>query len=716
MTKTKLALFFIAALQSTSPAFAEESQFYVFPIKLIEGLTGANDSSVARPLVDRKATEFLTESANLQIVKTFNDQVIAAFPGSVVNARQVRNSLKGPVRLEDDDSKNCDVGTYVPIDRSYAAVLGVTRASIYTVNKGAFVEVFIPVGLNVQIVKPDKAKIIYAIGNTKYSVLKFGKSELDTDAYKNKITAAMVESINSQIVELINDVKTNFSPKSTPVKVVGKDGPFIVVDKGYETGFKNNDEPEAESNGKKSVFNVINADDGYTVLSLIQGDVQAGQTLSFTFAAKADDSRKPRVMPVKSETQTLKSDGVIDVLTKNIGFKAPFQIVAIDANFKQTMAAIRGKANCVDSLGDSTTQVQGERKDVPPFLLTVETGETAHFTQAGKGGVFAKETFGTVAQAKITDLKGVVYGSGIGYDKRILDKVATEGGGSSGLNSDNSTEVSYQNSAAALTDNLLKNIKFEPKEFKIKAVDASKGILTVDKIPVESGAGIPGVQIIRKLSVKVGAKDTFVRLPIKTGVIEQSDKDTKVTYESQDGGGPSYYKPKAGDSLITYALPKGGAKLINLCDQEYIGKNNTVPSSFAKPIITNILFNSPKYQVVDMNESLIKNVKRSFQEGNFGDLELKRPPNKSCLQEGYLIREESFECTGDSCKAAVSNAAIVKYLEEGAPVAGKKDFVVARKSQLQGFDGAQKEGMYSVNAFDQFLSVVPDLTNAVNAK
>jgi hypothetical protein len=407
---------------------------------------------------------------------------------------------------------------------------------------------------------------------------------------------------------------------------------------------------------------------------------------------------------------------VIDVITKNIGFKAPFQIVAIDANFKQTMAAIRGKANCVDNLGDATTQTQGERKDMPPFLLTVETGETAHFIQTGKGGIHSKETFGSVAQAKITDLKGVVYISGIGYDKFALEKTVIEKSASSGLSSDNSTEVSYQNSAVALTDNLLKNVKFEPKEFKIKNVDTAKAILTLDKIPMESGMGIPGVQIIRKLSVKVGAKDVFVRLPIKTGAIEQTEKETKVPYENQDGGGPAYYKPKVGDSLITYALPKGGAKLVDLCDQEYIGKNNTVTSSFAKPIITNILFNSPKYQVVDMNESLIKNVKRSFQEGNFGDVELKRVPNKSCLQEGYLIREDAIDCAGESCKATTSNATIVKYLEDGAPVAGKKDFVVSRKSQLQGFDGAQKEGMYSVNAFDQFLLVVPDLTNAINAK
>ena len=708
MNRTKLAVLLLTCMQFVPAAHAEESQFYVYPIKLIEGLVGEKDSGVTRPLIDRNATQFLTESANQQILKTFNEQVIAAFPGSVVNARQVRNSLKGPVHLEDDDSKNCDAGTYVPIDKSYAAVMGVTRASIYTVDKGRFIEVLIPVGLNVQIVKPDKAKIIYSIGNTKYSILQFSKSEIGTDDYKSKISAKMVENINSQVAELINDVKLNFSPKSTPVKVVGKDGPFIVVDKGYEVGFKNGDMPQAGSN----VFNVINADDGYSVLELIQGNIQTGQVLSFDFAVKADDSRKPRVMPVKSETQTQKSDGAIDVLTKNIGFKSPFQIVAVDANFKQTMAAIRGKTNCVDKLGgDETSQTQGDRKDIPPFLLTVETGETAHFVQTGKGGVYSKETFGTVAQAKITDLKGVVYSAGIGYDKYVLDKT-----GGAGLSSENSTEVSYQNSTQAMTENLLRNVKFEPKEFKIKSVDSSKGILIVEKIPAESGIEIPGVKIIRKLSVKVGAKDVFVRLPIKAGAIEQTDKETKVPYQSQDGGGPEYYKPKPGDSLITYALPKGGAKLIDLCDQEYIGKNSTITSSFAKPIISNILYNSPKYQVVDMNDALVKNIKRSFFEGYFGEVDIQRAPNKSCLQTGYLVREEAIDCAGESCKAATVNAVIVKTLEDGVPVAGKKDFVVAKKSQLQGFESTQKEGWYSVNAFDQFLLAVPELTSAINGK
>jgi hypothetical protein len=70
----------------------------------------------------------------------------------------------------------------------------------------------VPVTLNLQIVKPDKAKIIYATSNTMYSRFEFAKSEIDTPKYYSTISAEMVKNIKTQIDELVGAVKVSFVP------------------------------------------------------------------------------------------------------------------------------------------------------------------------------------------------------------------------------------------------------------------------------------------------------------------------------------------------------------------------------------------------------------------------------------------------------------------------------------------------------------------------
>ncbi|MDP1958206.1 hypothetical protein [Hydrogenophaga sp.] len=79
----------------------------------------------------------------------------------------------------------------------------------------------------------------------------------------------------------------------------------------------------------------------------------------------------------------------------------------------------------------------------------------------------------------------------------------------------------------------------------------------------------------------------------------------------------------------------------------------------------------------------------------------------------YLIREEANECNGSVCKASTTNALVIKDVEAGV---SKKDTVLARKSQLEGFDASQKENYYSVNAFDEYMKIIPDLTKQLNGK
>ena len=468
----KLALF-VSLVFSAAHSYAAENQFFVFPIKEIEGL-GVTTSAAIRPLVDKNAIEFVTgnqSDAQKEILSHFSAQLSQAYAGSVVHVKQVRDSFKGPVAYDDNDNLNCGDSSTVPLEQTYAAVIGISRASFYKVERGLNTEILVPITLNLQIIKVDKAKILFSSSNTTYSQFLVSTSQIGTSEYTKLIKEAVTKNMKDQVTSLVQEAKANFSPKVTPVKIVGKEGYFYVADKGFEVGFNEGDSPEAkDANGKIVWFKVLTAGNGYSVLERLDGDIKTGQEYQFLFESKADDSNKPRVMPVSTfDKNKAMVNGVIDVFTKNIGYKAPFQIAAVDVNFQQTMANIRSRAQCVPSWEKYplSSQIKDSRTDFPQFILNVDTGETAVFTAKGDGAVKTKETFATIVQANVSDLNGLVYGSAIGVDKYVLDKSA-----GIGLSTVNAKEVSYQNSTKAMVADFLKNINFDPKVYKVKNVIA----------------------------------------------------------------------------------------------------------------------------------------------------------------------------------------------------------------------------------------------------
>ncbi len=708
----KAALFVWLGFSAVN-TYAAENQFFVFPIKEIEGL-GVTTSSAIRPLVDKNAIEFITgnqSDAQKEVLGHFSEQLSQAYAGSVVHVKQVRDSFKGPVTFDDNDNLNCGDSSTVPLEQTYAAVIGISRASFYKVERGANTEILVPITLNLQIIKVDKAKILFSSSNTTYSQFMVSAAQVGTPEYTKLIKEAVTKNMKDQVTSLVQEAKANFSPKVTPVKIVGKEGNFYVADKGFEVGFNEGDSPEAkDANGKIVWFKVLTAGDGYSVLERLDGDIKTGQDYQFLFESKADDSNKPRVMPVTTfDKDKAMLNGVIDVFTKSIGYKAPFQIAAVDVNFQQTMANIKARAQCVPSWEKYplSSQIKDSRTDFPQFILNVETGETSVFTAKGDGAVKTKETFATVVQAKVSDLNGLVYGSAIGVDKYVLDKSA-----GIGLSTTNAREVSYQNSTKAMVADFLKNINFDPKVYKVKNVNANS--LLVENLPVESGYVI-NATVLRKLAIKVGKKDVFVKLPlVAKGQVNKKASDVEVPFEMQDVG-KDYFKPKSGDSLIVYALPKGNVPSVGLCEGEFVGKNNAVNTSFAKPLLNNFIYNLPKYQVINADAAIVKDVNYLLDSGNFKLSGAMKPRAdiQSCLQPGYLIREDQATCAAGDCKATTTNALLVRLVESGQT---KKDFIVARKTQLQGFDEPQKLNLYSVNAHEQFLLEIPELSKKLSEK
>ena len=235
------------------------SDFYVFPVKEIEGLSIKKAAGI-RPLVDPKSAALFTPDSQKQILNAFELKLADSYPGSIVNPYQVRDAIRGKYQYS-QNTMGCGEGFVAPVNRSYAVVAGITRASYYQVDKGENVEILIPITLNIQLIKPEKAKIVYTASSTHYTPFVFSKRELNDPTSKSTITKALTNNTSAQLIELVDVIKKNFEPKETIVKIIDKSEGFIVVDKGFEVGFRTGDELEArlskDKEGNPLIFKVM---------------------------------------------------------------------------------------------------------------------------------------------------------------------------------------------------------------------------------------------------------------------------------------------------------------------------------------------------------------------------------------------------------------------------------------------------------------------------
>lgn len=476
----------LMATMLVASSMAVASDFYVFPVREIEGMNFNNKSSSVRSMVDKRAVDIFTPDAQKQILGSFIANLAQSYPKSILHSTQVRETIKGQYQYQ-ASGVACGESFVAPINKAYAVVAGITRASYYEVDRGENLEILVPITMNIQLVKPERAKIVYTASSTQYTPFVVSKKELGLQATKDFMTKSLTANTTNQINALVEVIKKNFDPKESIVKVLDKSSAYIVVDKGYEVGFKVGDELEARlksaSNGSPIIFKVLSVDSGYSVLKPLMGNPSAGQEYIFVFEGAADDSRKPKLMPVYSMDKNQPwSAAVADLFTKDIGFKAPFQLAPVDVNFNDTMNSVRAQANCVpwDKFPSAKT-VFDSRMDHPNFFLKFEMAQSPVFVNAGKAKT--EENFMTALSAQVVDKDGNVIFSELGTDSYVLERV-----GRQGLSLPNAKEISMKNSLVDLMKSFLANVKIEPRKFVI--TDAQKGKFSVKGLEIPEGQNV----------------------------------------------------------------------------------------------------------------------------------------------------------------------------------------------------------------------------------
>lgn len=690
---------------------ANAASFHLFPVQEIEGVSA--QGRAARPLVDARVVDRLFggepgKQAQRAMIDHFVAQLGQAYPGSLIHPKQVYDTNIGSgYKFINDDNGQCRQAPSFNVADTYAVVIGVTRASLYEVVKGDNIEVLIPVTLSLQFVKPNLAKVVYTMSETAYSPFRFSKAEYASGAADAVIRAQLMKNVTAQVGSLVASARAAFNPKDVVVKLVGKDGKYFVADQGVEAGFVKGEQVEARDSAANAyIFDVLYADSGYAVVRPVAGSVSVGDSLKFVFETAADDSRKPRLMPVVNAGPGNEwASAVSDMFARDIGFNASFQLSPVDVHFTQTKQLVTRSANCVTwQKYPSMTQASGERKDPPDFFLRFTPVLTPLATLSGAGGTKTSERFHTLVTAQVVDQFGKVIYSEAGDNDYAIDKV-----NGAGLGFAEAKEVSLKNATGKLAQNFIAKVRFAPKDYKVVKVDQQR-------IWVEGLAGMPTSEklsftVLHPLDAMVRGKPALLELETGAGAADllAEGELLGLPYSATN---PSFPAPRRGDLVRLFAQAVPSVTRIVDCDEgPFIGQNNLVDAPYLAPLVRHALYQSKKFASHIGDPAFYATTNQLLGLGLF-DLQVKRPEIEVCSQPGYVIREDAAACeSADNCKATITMG-LVTRLKKGSEV--YKSISAGLKTDYSGFPSANKSSYYGYKQLGNGLSMQSDLINKLN--
>lgn len=710
MTRPPKALAALCTLALCASASA--SQFYLFPVKEIEGVSEQARNSYS--LLDPKVMSILFDGAagqdvQRQLVEHFVARLGEAYPASLVHPRQVFDVRVGSGhKFVNDDNLQCKSSPSVAVGDTYAVVLGITRASYYKVDKGNTVEILIPLTLNIQFMRPSLGKVVYTLSETVYSPFRLGRQEYESGAADKIIRDTLVRNIGTQAASLVAAARQAFDPKDVNIRLAARDGDFYVTDRGAEAGFAKGEQVEArDAAGKEYVFNVLYADNGYAVIKPAAGSVSVGDSLKFIFEGAADASTKPRVMPVlPGGAGDQRISAVADLFGKNIGFKASFQLEPVDVNFSQTKEMVTRAANCVswEKVAGMTDSSHG-KADAPDYFLRFVPVASPHVTLAGAGGARTAEMFHTLVTAQVVDRFGRVIYSGAGDNNYTIDRLNGQG-----LSSEQAVEISLKNATGNLAQNFLANVRFAPRDYKVARVDK-------DKVWVSGLAGIPlgdkvTFNLLHPLDAKAGGKPALLDLEAGSGAGSLAADGDLVGFP-YSAVNPALPRPRSGDLLRLYTEAPPNATRVIECDEPvYVGQNNVADAAYLAPIVRHALYQSKKFATYVGDANFYTDTNRLLERGLYA-LHLDRPASDMCTQPGYAVREESLQCEDpQSCKATVTIGMVARIKKDGQVL---KTYTSGLRSEFSGFPSLSKNAFYGYRELANGLSMQADLINKLNS-
>jgi hypothetical protein len=722
-----------------SRAFAADFQFFVFPLMDIVGIDskGKENSNTSEkrpygPLINPAALDQYLMPISGQgqrrqgrdaLVAHFVQRVREAYPQAAVHPRQISEVLQGTYAYI--DNAECNSSQFkAPIKDAYAVSLGLTRLNIFSTRSDKFLQIFIPVTLNIQFVKPDGLRSVFTKSHTEYFGREFTLAEaLGPDGKINDVTRQILRdgataAAKRGIDSLLASAKTGFQPKQTEVEVLDWSGDDVVLKGGPEVGFESGQGYDV--NGGEFFFSVSRTQAGWTVgrFDNPRPNLRKGLKLKFRFTSPMGrDDSKPDLMPAAySDSKPLLAiaspdarAAMAEYFSLDIGYKAPFNLQSLNPSLDEVATGIKTDARCVNGMTYEKMagigNVSGAKRPLPQYFVTFDVAESGKLRTAfqGAAGATFRDAYRILASARVFDREGLVVHSALA-EESVENEVAF----GRGLSFAQAREVGAKNAAFRLTRELIDNLKFTPREYNV--VVAEKGRV---KLANAANANVRNGAFFHPLNIKVAEGRVVVPFdPLEVEVnsdpeVKVDGADLWVTVSNQQ------LKLKAGDIFRTVDLLER-KELIQHCGKPVVEiPNNAVKvnPNVANLTVGHAIATSARFNLLEPDDVSIMQTNKILSSAFFEGEIKPKPPAATCYVPAVWVREESSQCeTPNKCQTAGAIGAGVAIERNGQ--LWKRDMVNMKFPSIP-ISPESKISLYDIKSFEVMRASAPDLAKKI---
>lgn len=708
---------------------AAEFQYFVYPVGGITGISQSVGKAVAPGpkyggMINEKYADLFFDTPTQQaLIQSFKDGVAKQFPTSVVGANQIRTSKSGKYAYQPYETAQCSPGFTVNYKDSFAIAVGISRLSTYFNTYSDFTQVLIPITYTVRFVKLNGASVVFSKSETIYT----GLTALTKDFFVpgtrdiqpeniTKLKAAIMADGLQMVQRHVEAAAKGFSPKQSEITVAARDGNYFIFNNGSEVGFSSGEDFDAVNDkGEEFSFTVEYASNGIAVavasdftseIKRATNRLRQGDKLTFSFTKQGKDDAKPSVLAVQytpSEGtnlnyQQVQDNALLSIVSDDIGFKAPFNLIKHDADFSRLKTQIRGEANCestmfqdMNGFADNSTKPRAN----PDFYLKLDAHSSPIFTATGVGGATTKSIFNNAVTLSLVDRSSVVNQVFVGSSPYELTRT-----GGKGLDNNQANEINLKNAALSAMQTMLTGFSVAPKTVAIKSV-AGGSITLAQTLPLSV---FNQAKIVRPL--KAGSRATIF-MPL-------ASSQAQLVKPMQDTDKMDIKGEVRNTDLIMLGSMDATNKPLKICDDTRKRHFLMTPSlkhpSMGEGVVGRVIpFKAKGFNLYETSSAYLDSVQLALRDGFFGSTEVvKNVESPYCVVAQELQQLVKNDCTPDKCTGSGSLGSVVRIYEGankiGESIIGAKfDFADIKPDALSQFVGV-KAYEHQLNSIAQHKS------------
>lgn len=700
---------------------AAEFQYYVFPVPSITGISeSAVDNTVsAAALGEPKfsgminaeyAQILLPPETQKSLLKTFSDEVAAAFPTAVIGANQVRSSREGSYALDPYENSQCDPKFKASYKDTFALAMGISRLSVYSNVYDEFADLLIPITYTIRFVKLNGASTVFSQSNTIYT--RYSGTKASVFDASGKISKEVVNTLRVAILndgsgilrEQVKEAARSFSPKQTDIAVTGRDGKYIFFDRGSEVGFSSEGNFDAiDEKGEDVSFNIVYASDTIAIgvaADEFSNGVKAGQSLRFSFSKQGRDDAKPSLFAMQysgtpesplTQPQVL-SNALSAIIADDIGFKAPFNIVKHDPDFIRLKNQIRSEASCESTIfremagfADNTTTI----RQPPDYVMRIDALNSPAFSVWGAGKAKENTDFVSTVSISLIDRGSAVRNVFTGSDSYTLERT-----GGKGLSLSEAEEVNVKNAALRASQLMVKDFLVSQMVIPFASVDAGEARL-VRSLPFEA---FSQARLVRPLTD--GKKKVLLPLPRGEAFIVKPEQSTdKVKTKGEI---------RKSDLLQVANVEIDKIALLPCKDKKSIlvmGTGMANESGLANLLARNVFHSSKTYTLYEVDERFLTSVERAYVNGSFSESSVSRENDSQlCFIDIELQKADDPKCDLEGCSGAATLLSGIRIYKGDEKIA---ESVAAAKASFSAIQSDALSSFVGLKTYENHLGSIP---------